>query len=88
MSCRCASGYGANLLGKCVPAGGPLQASEVVSTVRSEVYSAWTGRSAVCASDWRGWLLYKLKPRGSMRISSNLGFEWNCLLKDMEFILL
>jgi len=25
MSCRCASGYGANLLGKCVPAAGPLQ---------------------------------------------------------------
>jgi len=29
MSCRCASGYGANLLGKCVPAAGPLQAHMV-----------------------------------------------------------
>ena len=26
ISCRCATGYGANLLGKCVPAAGPLQA--------------------------------------------------------------
>ncbi len=26
MSCRCATGYGANLLGKCVPEAGPLQA--------------------------------------------------------------
>lgn len=30
MSCRCASGYGANLLGKCVPAAGPLQAMVVM----------------------------------------------------------
>ncbi|CAE7212064.1 unnamed protein product [Symbiodinium natans] len=41
MSCRCADGYGPNLLGKCVPLGGPLQ-SPVINLGNGTYHTAGT----------------------------------------------
>jgi len=41
MSCRCADGYGPNLLGKCVPVGGPLQ-SPVINLDNGTYHTAGT----------------------------------------------
>ncbi|CAK9055350.1 unnamed protein product [Durusdinium trenchii] len=72
MSCRCASGYGANLLGKCVPAGGPLQAP-VISLANGTYHTAGTRvRMSFPPQDVEGpWLLAIRYEYGSLPDAPN-----------------